>query len=132
QHVSEATPLPGQGAPGLNTLFLEGPGASGGTTTNQLFRSFHGGLRASASSTNFAFETRTPTDLVEVKTVMLMDFGLLASQGNYIGAGTGGTAWTPKHAAGNNNIPRLQWAYGTLGPWLFGQYNSAWADPLLT
>ena len=37
----------------------------------------------------------------------------------------------PKVGAGNNSIPRLQWAYGTLGPWLIGQYNSAWADPLL-
>ena len=37
----------------------------------------------------------------------------------------------PKVGAGNNSIPRIQWAYGTLGPWLFGQYNSAWADPML-
>jgi hypothetical protein len=130
QHTSEATPLPTVGAPGLNSLVLEGPGAAGGASND--FRSLHGGLRATGGGTNFAFETRTPTDLGEVKTVMLMDFGLLASQGNYIGAGTAVTSVKPSTGAGNNNIPRLQWAYGTLGPWLFGQYNSAWADPLLT
>jgi hypothetical protein len=131
QHTSETTPSPTTGAPGLNSLLLEGPGAAGGTSFNQVFRSIHGGLRASAASTNFAFETRTPTDLGEVKTVTLVDFGLLAGQGNYTGAGVTATSINPKVGAGNNSIPRIQWAYGTLGPWLFGQYNSAWADPLL-
>ena len=41
------------------------------------------------------------------------------------------TSINPKVGAGNNSIPRLQWAYGTIGPWLIGQYNSAWSDPLL-
>jgi hypothetical protein len=131
QHTSETTPSPTTGAPGLNSLLLEGPGASGGTSFNQVFRSIHGGLRASAASTNFAFETRTPSDLGEIKTVTLVDFGLLAGQGNYTGAGVTATSINPKVGAGNNSIPRIQWAYGTLGPWLFGQYNSAWADPLL-
>ena len=130
-HTSDTTPLPTVGAPGLGSLSLEGPGASGGTNFNNLFRSFHGGLRAQANSTNFAFETRTPSDLGEIKTVMLVDFGLLAGQGNYTGAGVTATNLNPKVGAGNNSIPRIQWAYGTLGPWLFGQYNSAWADPLL-
>ena len=131
QHTSEATPAPTVGAPGLNSLLLEGPGASGGTSFSQTFRAIHGGLRASASSTNFAFETRTPSDLGEIKTVTLVDFGLLATQGNYTGAGVTATSINPKVGAGNNSIPRIQWAYGTLGPWLFGQYNSAWADPIL-
>jgi hypothetical protein len=131
QHTSDTTPLPTQGAPGLGSLALEGPGASGGTSFSNLFRSFHGGLRAQANSTNFAFETRTPSDLGEIKTVTLVDFGLLAGQGNYVGAGVTATSINPKAGAGNNSIPRIQWAYGTLGPWLFGQYNSAWADPIL-
>jgi Porin subfamily len=130
-HTSDQSPLVTQGAPGLGTLYLEGPGASGGTSFSNVFRSFHGGLRAQASSTNFAFETRTPSDLGEIKTVTLVDFGLLASQGNYTGAGVGATSINPKLGAGNNSIPRIQWAYGTIGPWLIGQYNSAWADPLL-
>ena len=136
QHTSDTTPLPTNGAGGLGSLFLEGPGASGGTTFNQVFRSFHGGLRAQANSTNFAFETRTPSDLGEIKTVTLVDFGLLAGQGNYVSTVTGApplnpTSINPKAGAGNNSIPRIQWAYGTLGPWLIGQYNSAWQDPLL-
>jgi hypothetical protein len=131
QHTSDQTPLPTVGAPGMNSLLLEGPGAAGGTSFNQVFRSFHGGLRAQASSTNFAFETRTPSDLGEIKTVMLVDFSTLAGQGNYTGAGVTATNLNPKLGAGNNSIPRIQWAYGTLGPWLMGQYNSAWADPLL-
>jgi hypothetical protein len=131
QHTSETTPSPTTGAPGLNSLLLEGPGATGGTSFSQVFRSIHGGLRASAASTNFAFETRTPSDLGEIKTVMLVDFGLLAGQGNYTGAGVAATSINPKVGAGNNSIPRIQWAYGTLGPWLMGQYNSAWADPIL-
>src|SRR5690348_16242298 len=56
QHTSETTPSPTTGAPGMNSLLLEGPGASGGTSFSNVFRSFHGGLRASAASTNFAFE----------------------------------------------------------------------------
>jgi hypothetical protein len=131
QHTSETTPSPTTGAPGLNSLLLEGPGAAGGTNFSNLFRSFHGGLRSSAGSTNFAFETRTPSDLGEIKTVTLVDFSLLAGQGNYTGAGVTATSINPKVGAGNNSIPRIQWAYGTLGPWLFGQYNSAWADPIL-
>jgi hypothetical protein len=137
QRTSETTPIPTSGVPGMNSLLLEGPGASGGTTFSNVFRSFHGGLRASAGSTNFAFETRTPSDLGEIKTVMLMDFSLLAGQGNYVGTTAGPptlspTSINPKVGAGNNSIPRIQWAYGTLGPWLFGQYNSAWADPILS
>src|SRR5262249_46346067 len=30
-HTSDTTPLPTQGAPGLSSLLLEGPGAAGGT-----------------------------------------------------------------------------------------------------
>jgi hypothetical protein len=130
-HTSDQSPSPAQGAPNLGSLYLEGPGASGGTSFSNLFRSFHGGLRAQANSTNFAFETRTPSDLGEIKTVMLVDFSLLAGQGNYTGSGVTATSINPKAGAGNNSIPRIQWAYGTLGPWLMGQYNSAWADPLL-
>ena len=134
-HTSDQSPLPTFGAPGLSSLYLEGPGASGGVTPSNVFHSFHGGLRAQASSTNFAFETRTPSDLGEIKTVMLVDFSSLAGQGNYVFTAAPtltATSINPKLGAGNNSIPRIQWAYGTLGPWLIGQYNSAWSDPLLT
>ena len=133
QHLSDTSPAGAGATPfPIGSLDTEGPGAAGGTTTNQLFRSIHGGLRNAVKGTNFAFETRTPTDLGEIKTVMLVDFSLNANQSNYIGAGTAATSTKPNPGAGNNEIPRIQWAYGTLGPWLFGQYNSAWADPLQT
>jgi hypothetical protein len=132
-HFNDTSPSGGGATPfPIGAMALEGPGASGGVTPSNLDRSIHGGLRAQVKSTNFAFETRTPTDLGEVKTVMLVDFSLMASQANYIGAGTAITSTKPSSGAGNNETPRIQWAYGTLGPWLFGQYNSAWADPLMT
>src|SRR5215469_1053248 len=43
QHTSETTPSPTTGAPGMNSLLLEGPGAAGGTNFSNVFRSFHGG-----------------------------------------------------------------------------------------
>ncbi len=133
QHFNDTSPSGGGATPfPIGAMSLEGPGASGGTGVSQLDRSIHGGLRAAVKGTNFAFETRTPTDLGEVKTVMLVDFSLMASQSNYIGSGTAITSTKPSAGAGNNETPRIQWAYGTLGPWLIGQYNSAYADPLMT
>jgi len=130
-HFNDTSPSGGGATPfPIGALALEGPGAAGGTNMNQLFRSIHGGLRPQVKGTNFVFETRTPTDLGEVKTVMLVDFSLMASQSNYIGSGTAITSTKPSSGAGNNETPRMQWAYGTIGPWLIGQYNSAWADPL--
>ena len=131
QHLNDTSPSGGGATPfQTGALSIEGPGAAGGVSTNQLFNSIHGGLRNQVKGTNFAFETRTPSDLGEIKTVMLVDFSLMASQSNYIGAGTAVTSTKPSSGAGNNEVPRIQWAYGTLGPWLIGQYNSAWADPL--
>jgi Porin subfamily len=132
QHLNDTSPSGGGGTPfQIGALDLEGPGASGGVTSSNLDRSIHGGLRNTVKGTGFTFETRTPTDLGEIKTVMYVNFSLMASQSNYIGNGTAVTSTKPSAGAGNNETPRIQWAYGTLGPWLIGQYNSAWADPLL-
>jgi hypothetical protein len=132
QHLSDTSASGAGGTPfPMGSLDIEGPGAAGGVSTNQLNRSIHGGLRETAKSSNFSIETRSPSDLGEIRTVLLVDFGLNANQANYIGAGTTATSNKPSPGAGNNEIARLQWAYGTLGPWLIGQYNSAWADPLL-
>ncbi len=132
-HTADTGPQPTDGYPNLGSLYLEGPGASGGTTLNQVWRSFHGGLRAQTGFTNFAFETRTPSDLGEIKTVMLVDFNFLSGQNTYTSGAPALTQTSSgvKAGAGNNSVARIQWAYGTLGPWLIGQYNSAWADPLL-
>jgi hypothetical protein len=133
QHFNDTSPSGGGGTPfPIGSIAMEGPGAAGGTNFLNLDRSIHGGLRAAVKGTNFAFETRTPSDLGEIKTVMLVDFSLNASQSNYTGSGTAVTSNKPAPGAGNNEIPRIQWAYGTIGPWLIGQYNSAWADPLQT
>lgn len=134
-HTNDTSPS-GGGATAfqINQLPLEGPGANGGASANQLERSQNGGLRASVKTTNIAFETRTPSALGEIKTVLLMDFGLFASQNNYVGSpvtlGVTGSN-KPSAGAGNNEAPRIQWAYGTIGPWLIGQWNSGWTDPAL-
>ena len=114
----------------LGQLALEGPGATAGTSAARTEYAMHGGLRAQVKSTTFTFETRTPTDLGELKTVMSMDFSLFANQANYVGTSTSNNK--PSPGAGNSEAPRILWAYGTIGPWLIGQTNTAWADPLLS
>jgi Porin subfamily len=113
----------------INGLALGGPGAAGGNSTNNQEHALNGGLRGQVKSTQVFFETRTPSDLGEIKTVVMFDFGAFGLQANYIGRTT--STNSPSSGAGNNESPRIQFAYGTLGPWLFGQYISAWADPLM-
>lgn len=130
-HQSDTGPSNTSGdTPGIIAqLPLEGPGAATGTaSSNSQMHALHGGLRMQLKSTQVFFETRTPTDLGEVKTVVMLDFGFLNNQNTYSGVPPSATA--PGSGLGNNELARLQFAYGTLGPWLFGQYNSAWADPL--
>src|SRR5579863_2536526 len=133
QHTSDAGPTPGAAANAFptGTLALQGPGAqAGNSTTAAAQNSIHGGLRGNAATTIFTIETRTPSNLGEIKTVMTTDFNLLASQGNY-SAATTNQSIKPSQGSGNTDVPRLRWAYGTLGPWLIGQYNSAYADAAL-
>src|SRR5579862_512770 len=115
----------------ISQLALEGPGAAGGNTgTAPGQNSLHGGLRAFANNTAVTFETRTPSALGEVRTVLSLDFNLIPNQGNYSTAVTTQNI-NPRQGQGNTIPPRLVWAYATIGPWLIGQYNTAWADPLL-
>jgi len=58
-----------------------------------------------------------------------MDFNLIPNEANYSAGGT--TNIKPGAGSGNTRAPRMLFAYGTLGPWLFGQYNSAYADATL-
>ncbi len=132
-HTSDA------GAPaGANVSFpttqlaLQGPGAAGGATGSQPGQnSIHGGFRMLDSISTMTFETRTPSNLGEIKTVTAMDFNLIANQGNYSTSTTTQNI-NPRQGQGNTATPRLLWAYGTIGPWLLGQYNTAYADPTLT
>ncbi|HKT17867.1 MAG TPA: porin [Stellaceae bacterium] len=129
QHTTDTSPSGiGNTAFAINGLALGGPGAPGGNSVNNQEHAINGGLRGQVKSTQVFFETRTPSDLGEIKTVVMFDFGTFGLQANYIGRTT--STNSPSSGAGNNEMPRIQFAYGTLGPWLFGQYNSAWTDPL--
>ncbi len=130
QNVTDTSPSGIGNTPfAINGLALGGPGAAGGNSVNNQEHALHGGLRGQVKSTQVFFETRTPSDLGEIKTVVMFDFGALGLQANYVGRTTSTNA--PGSGAGNNELPRIQFAYGTLGPWLFGQYISAWTDPLM-
>src|SRR5205085_531810 len=66
------------------------------------------------------FESRTPTAYGEARTFMEFDWaggGAFAPQGNNPLTST------------DNLVPRLRYAYGTLGGFLAGQANSNFADP---
>ncbi len=65
-------------------------------------------------------ETRTPTAYGEARTFIEFDF---AGTNGYSAGGTGQTA------VADNLIPRLRYAYGTLGGILAGQANSNFSDP---
>ncbi|MGH7036507.1 MAG: hypothetical protein ACREFL_22510, partial [Stellaceae bacterium] len=128
QHVTDTSPS-GIGATpnAISGLALNGPGAATGNSAqavNSAERGLHGGLRGQVKSTQIFFETRTPSDLGEIKTVVMMNFSALGLQSNYIGKSAGASTNSPSSGAGNNELARIQYAYGTLGPWLFGQYNS--------
>jgi len=112
----------------VSQLALQGGGIAG-TNANNQDSSLHGGLRGFGKSSTLTFETRTPTDLGEVKTVLAMDMNLFSNQANYVGQTT--STIKPSAGSGNTDAVRLLWAYGTIGPWLIGQYNSAFADNLL-
>ena len=65
---------------------------------------------------------------------MLVDFNFLSGQNTYTSGAPALTQTSSGVEAGARATtawPRIQWAYGTLAAWLIGQYNSAWADPLL-
>ena len=74
----------------------------------------------SARQSQLTVETRTPTPYGEARTYMSFDWA-------------GSTAFVPggtdPSAVSDNLVPRLKYAYGTLGGWLAGQANSNFEDP---
>jgi len=66
------------------------------------------------------FETRTPTPLGEARTVIEFDW---AGSNGAVPGGSGPTA------IADNLVPRLRYAYGTLGGLLAGQATSNFSDP---
>jgi len=76
----------------------------------------------SPQQTRFNVETRTPTAWGEARTFLEFDF---AGPG---GAGNNFALQTLQQAGGNSLVPRLRFAYGTLGGFLGGQAISNFSD----
>jgi hypothetical protein len=87
----------------------------------------HGVWRWTAQNSRPYIETRTPTAYGELKTYVEFDFA-----GSNSVSGGNGTATATSGALQTNfnqqSMMRLRQAYGTLGPWLFGQTNSNFMD----
>ncbi len=74
----------------------------------------------SMRQSQLSVETRTPTPYGEARSYMSFDW---AGSTNYAPGGT------DPAAISDNLVPRLKYAYGTLGGWLAGQANSNFEDP---
>jgi Porin subfamily/DcaP outer membrane protein len=80
----------------------------------------NGVFSQSPKESKIGFETRTPTPLGEVRTVFEFDW---AGSTSFAPGGTNPTS------VSDNIIPRLRYAYGTLGGFLAGQATSNFSDP---
>jgi hypothetical protein len=117
--VHADTPAPGGGATGMNVGGIAlGDNKPGSSAADRQQHSFHGRAAFSAAESRFNFESRTPTAWGEVKTFLEADFeqpsGLTASSG--------------VRTNSDSLSPRLRQAYGTFGPWLFGQTFPLFSD----
>ena len=74
-----------------------------------------------AKESRLNVETRTPTAYGEARTFFEFDF---AGTNNFSGGAASGTT-----SVADNLVPRLRYAYGTLGGFLAGQANSNFSDP---
>ncbi len=90
----------------------------GDSAANLQQHSFHGRAAFSAAESRFNFESRTPTAWGEVKTFLELDLEQPSGVVN-----TGGVRGNSDSIA-----PRLRQAYGTFGPWLFGQTFPLFSD----
>jgi len=80
----------------------------------------NGIFQQSPRESKLGFETRTPTPLGEMRTVMEFDW---AGSTTFAPGGTGPAA------VSDNLVPRIKYAYGTLGGFLAGQATSNFSDP---
>jgi len=98
----------------LNNIPLKGlPTGSAGWIARQRSDNI---LNMSPQQSKMSVETRTPTALGEARSFFEFDWA-------------GDTAASARPLATSNNLqPRLRYAYGTLGPLLFGQANSNFND----
>ncbi len=97
------------GATGQTTAIpLTGPASARGSNI----------FSQSPRESKLSVETRTPTALGEARTYMEFDWA-------------GSTSYAPGSTptqVSDNLVPRLRFAYGTLGGWLVGQANSNFSD----
>ena len=87
----------------------------------------HGVLRFNAQNSRFLVETRTPTAYGEIKTYIELDFAGQASIQRRAAAPAARLATRGRLDPDQRQpavVARMKQAYGTLGPWLFGQANS--------
>jgi hypothetical protein len=104
-------------------VLVAGPGEATALPPS-LPTSAHGVLYFTGQGTRLQVETRTPSDYGEIKTFVEMDFsGSVSTSSNATGAT--GTTQEPSNFL---DVPRLKQAYGVMGPWLFGQAASNYAD----
>ncbi|HVH81703.1 MAG TPA: DcaP family trimeric outer membrane transporter [Stellaceae bacterium] len=80
----------------------------------------NGIFQQSPRESKIGFETRTPTPFGEARTVFEFDWA---------GSTTFAPAGTSPTAISDNLVPRLRYAYGTLGGLLAGQATSNFSDP---
>ncbi len=110
----------GQTVPGLN-------GLANGAVPVQIGHSRGNGVfYQSPRESRLNVETRTPTAWGESRTFLEFDFA--GSNSFNTGTASGGSANTTLGTS-DSLIPRLRFAYGTLGGFLAGQANSNFADP---
>jgi hypothetical protein len=106
-----------QASPWSTTIGANGQVQAVGITGNPKGSGVFG---SSMRQSQLTIETRTPTPYGEARTYMSFDW---AGSTNYAPGGT------DPAAISNNLVPRLKYAYGTLGGWLAGQANSNFSDP---
>ncbi len=89
-------------------------------TTASAGHGVHGVSQMTAAESRFNIETRTPSSFGEVKTFIEGDFE------NPNGLVNSSSFTTESNSSGF----RLRYAYGAVGPWLAGQWNSVFRDTL--
>jgi Porin subfamily/DcaP outer membrane protein len=101
--------------------FVPGLGFTNPNATSVAPGRNNGVLDFSPQQSRLDIETRTPTSFGEARTFFAFDWSGCSSGGSY-------TCQTLAQAGGNSLLPRLRFAYGTLGGFLAGQALSNFSD----
>jgi hypothetical protein len=108
------------GSPQSTTVGATGQAAAAPLQNTTARARSNGIFQQSPRESKIGFETRTPTPLGEARTVFEFDW---AGSTTFAPGGTNPTS------VSDNLIPRLRYAYGTLGGFLAGQATSNFSDP---